>query len=325
MLSDDMKNKSKEKIRKKIKKLLPKMLVEIIEDDIPSGLNVQLIGPNLNISEFLPLQDHAKEFKGNNDIKNTILELGLDNPLFRKIRGDGNCFFRVAAIQFIEKLLEDDIELDKFSIAKSRVIIFLKELLNVKIKCNLETDNPKLEIALKDVDSLKYVLKKNISEILLEKFVLEIKHTSKKVAYRKLLDFFQEKINSISGFDIALVVFLRSWILQIYRDNLEVYKNFIYDNSAEGILKTFGLEAENVIIPIVADTLECTVTINMVHTDYKTKKTILLVEKYTGLLGKKANEDINLNMYFRPGHYECLYDRMFYKKYYKDIPGFEDL
>ena len=193
MLSDDMKNKSKEKIRKKIKKLLPKMLVEIIEDDIPSGLNVQLIGPNLNISEFLPLQDHAKEFKGNNDIKNTILELGLDNPLFRKIRGDGNCFFRVAAIQFIEKLLEDDIELDKFSIAKSRVIIFLKELLNVKIKCNLETDNPKLEIALKDVDSLKYVLKKNISEILLEKFVLEIKHTSKKVAYRKLLDFFQEK------------------------------------------------------------------------------------------------------------------------------------
>jgi len=316
----DQDDEKTQKIREKIKKLLPKSIINIIDDKTPSKFTAYLLGQHTNVSGFLPLYEHANEFKGNNDIKNMINNLGNEKPLFRKIRGDGNCFFRAAVIQYFEKLLEDNIELDKESIAQSRVIIFVKGVLQGKlIKCKLETENLDLEGALKDVDSLKEVLQKNVCEILLEKFVLEKKLKDKNLAYQKLLELIQDRINNVPGLDIALIVFLRSWIQKSYTEHLEEYKNFIYDNSAEEILKTYGLEAENVIIPIVADALECKVIINIVHTDYSTKKTTLLKEEYESLLGKNANKDITLNMYFRPGHYECLYDRGFYAKYYKDI------
>ena len=288
------------KIREKIKELLPKSIVEIIEEDTPAGIQAQVLGNTLNVSDFLPIEEHANEFKGNAEIRSAILELGQEKPLFRRIRGDGNCFFRAAVIQYFERLLADDIELEKRKIAKSRVIIFVKEILKGKlIKCKAESDNPELIAALEDTNALKNVLQKNVCEILFEKFFLEM----------KLDD------------NIALIVFLRSWILKNYKDHFEEYKNFIFDDSAENILKTYGLEAENVIIPIVADALECSVTINMVHTDYKNnKKTTVHSETYDGLIdGKKANKDINLNMYFRPGHYECMYDRSFYKQYFKNV------
>lgn len=312
------------KLREKIKDLLPTMIVELIEQDTPAGIQAQVLGNTLNVSGFLPIEEHANEFKGNMDIRNAIMELGQEKPLFRRIRGDGNCFFRAAVIQYFERLLADDIELEKKKIAKSRVITFVKEVLKGKlIKCKSESENPELVAALADTSALKDVLQRNVCEILFEKFFLEIKLGDKNLAYRELLKFIEDKINNVRGFDIALIVFLRSWIFNNYKEHFEEYKNFIFDDSAETILKTYGLEAENVIIPIVADALECSVTVNMVHTDYKNnKKTTVHSETYDGLIdGKKTNKDINLNMYFRPGHYECMYDRGFYKQYFKDVFG----
>ena len=74
------------------------------------------------------------------------------------------------------------------------------------------------------------------------------------------------------------------------------------------------------IIPIVADILDCTVMINMVHTNKDNKATTLHNVTYDGFIdGRKGNKDINLNLYFMPGHYDCIYDRGFYKQFFKSV------
>lgn len=307
------------KFLKKIKNLLPLSLVEILEEEGPYDIGNEVLGNIINISGFLPIQEIANEFKGNFEIRNIIMELGKEKPLFRRIRGDGNGFFRAVIILYFEKLLADDIQLDKKMIAKSRIITFVKEILKGKlIKCNSGTNNLDFKVALEDTDALKEVLQRNVCEILLEKFFLEVKLGDKALAYRELLKFIEEKINNVKGFDLALIVFMRSWILKFYNEHFEEYKHFIYDNSAETILRTYGSEAENVIIPIVADILDCSVTIDMIHKNQGA--TELNQVTYNGFLeSKKGNKDININLYFMPGHYDCIYDRSFYTKYFNSV------
>jgi len=317
-------DKKNAKIKKKICKELPECVIDYINGEANHKYD-KLGFTNENVSDFLPLKESASEYKGNAEIRNTIMRLSYEKPLFRKIRGDGNCFFRAIVVKYFEKLLEDDIPLDKAKIAKSKVIKFIKEVLKGElIQCKTQDSND-LNVYLEDIKSMKYILSKNVCDILYQKFFLIEQYEDEAIAYQKLLDVIQIKLNQITCFDISLVVFLRYWILHSYKEHFNEYQNFIYDDTAENILKTYGLEAENVIIPLAADALQCNVVINMIHTDYKMNKTILKVDKYEGLLERKINADFDLNMYFRPGHYEVLYDRNFYEKYYKNDQKYRDL
>ena len=71
----DQDDEKTQKIREKIKKLLPKSIINIIDDKTPSKFTAYLLGQHTNVSGFLPLYEHANEFKGNNDIKNIINNL----------------------------------------------------------------------------------------------------------------------------------------------------------------------------------------------------------------------------------------------------------
>ena len=321
----ELEKKKDEEIKKKIMAILPEFLTDLLEEEETPNKFENIFGKTDNISGFLPLRDNANEFKGNPEIKNTIMSLAKNKPLYRKIRGDGNCFYRAAVIQYFEKLLEEEIVLDKKKINSSKIIKFVIEVYKSDlIICKNEGNNRDLIDFLQDINNMKYVLNRNIAEILFHKFYFEEKYPNKKEAYKKLLDLIQEKLNTKPGLDVSLIVFLRSFILKKYKENFSIYKDFIFDNEAENVLSKFGTEGENLIIPLAADALEANVVINMVHTDRKNNKITLLVDKYEGhLSGQKKKFDIQ--MYFKPGHYDCLYEREFYGKYIEDQADFKDL
>jgi len=222
-----------------------------------------------------------------------------------------NGFFLATVIIFLEKLLEEEIECDKASINKSRVMKFCKEIVEVEmIKCKVKKFLH-LKNFLKDVDSIKLILLNNLCEILVEKIVLEKKFEDHNESYPKLLNFIQKKINDTPDFQYSLIVFLRSFIVKSCSDHFE--QN---DDDAEKILKNYERAAEDVIFQLTANTLQCNLIINSLHTD-KNKKCTLVVEKFRGSEGKMVNDDICLQMFFMPEQFYCLYDKRFTKKYYK--------
>ena len=114
----------------------------------------------------------ANEFKGNQEIKNTIMSLAEKKPIYRKIRGYGNSFYRKAVIQYFEKLLEEPIDLDKKKINTSKIIKIVEKVFKGDlIKCKFAGNNRELKI-------------------------YEEKYENKEVAYKKLLELIQEKLNT---------------------------------------------------------------------------------------------------------------------------------
>lgn len=318
-------NKENSSIHEKIRGLMP----EIIKDYIDLGDyqdNLWEQGQADNVSEFIALREYALEYRGNESIRNAVYELAKAKPLYRKIRGDGNCFFRAAAIQYFEKILEENIKMDKKfgkHLKSSKIMEFLTKVLNGKlIVCKTERKDMEIDNYLNNIEEMEKVLRRTVSQIIYQKFFLIEKLQDERKAYKELLNYVQQKINKVRSFDIALIVFLRSYILKKMEENWEFYKNFIFDNEAGIILKTYGLEAENIIIPVASDAMQSTVVVNILHTDYKINKTTLLTQEY-----KPQNEknEFLLNMFFRPGHYEMLYDREFYEKYFKDEQNLANL
>jgi len=65
------------------------------------------------VSEKLPLQQLEQEFEADPVFKSKITKLGEKYSQFRRIRPDGNCFFRAVGFRLFEKLREDATELTR--------------------------------------------------------------------------------------------------------------------------------------------------------------------------------------------------------------------
>jgi len=65
------------------------------------------------VSEKLPLQQLEQEFEADPVFKSKITKLGEKYSQFRRIRPDGNCFFRAVGFRLFEKLREDAAELTR--------------------------------------------------------------------------------------------------------------------------------------------------------------------------------------------------------------------
>lgn len=268
-----------------------------------------------NISKLSGLEDYAGEYKSPK-IKEMILKLSNHLPYMRKIRGDGNCFYRAIGTLFLEDLFKEVVTKENIKTQKGMKVlgrIFNKEI--EIIKCQTEYDCANKDLFNKILDNEKI-----IREILIRFFCIlwktKIDFENKSILSEKsknlsMIKFIVDLFNKYPLFDLSMTVLMRSMIYSFIlrnKDNNE-FKEFLFDiNETLNTLKTFGLEAENIIIPISASVLNCNIIVNALHAT-----TGLFEQRYEPKSNSKEIPS-DLNLFFRPGHYDTLY-----QNYYEDL------
>jgi len=270
-----------------------------------------------NISHLLFMKDFAKEYN-KMAIKAKIFEIAKKLPYYRKIRGDGNCFYRALGFLFLEDLYRNMITQENKKTHKA--IIFLGKLMNDKIKilkCTTDSNGEFFSNILNNVKAIKGILLRNLSILWKEKFEIDInfyKNQDEKVKFFTIIRRIAESLNKNHLFDLAIIVLMRSIIYDYIQENQnnKNFKDFLFSvEETLDTLKKYGLEAENLIIPISAYALNCIIIINVLHTS--NTETRIFEEKYQSISisQEKASE---LNLFFRPGHYDTIYPA-----YYEDL------
>ena len=270
-----------------------------------------------NISKIIPTISHSLEYS-NVLIQNKIKELSINLPLYRQIRGDGNCFYRAIGMGYLEQLFFRfwyDLQKDPKAInEKNELFQFLmkvKEMKVIEYKLSESSNQKSSKI-------IGNILKKQ--EIFYHVFLREccrlIMITYKEKNLKVLLEIIEVSFINNYLFDLSAVIVMRNIIYLTLMKNLnrEEYAPFMVNPDEYFMkLKIFGEEAENILIPITSDAIQRNIIINMVHVDRMTGKPIILREDYVPLLngvgGKKCE---NLNLYFRPGHYDLGYEKEHY-------------
>lgn len=181
-------------------------------------------------------------------------------PLYRKIRGDGNCFYRAVIIIYLDLLFFNDDcsynDLTKKKIRDSKIYAFLKKTKEIKFLDFEDNDNRRefTEI-FKEIDKMRNLILINISKLFLRKLLLQ--KENKELWFKEWQKYFINSINTNPEFDIALVLLLRSMIFDNLRTNNEKFKDFIIDiEGIKKILQTYGLEAEDMIVPLSSIAME---------------------------------------------------------------------
>lgn len=266
--------------------------------------------PRENVSPIIPTEEHRFEY-ANRAISYKILEMAEYIPHFRKIRGDGNCFYRAIGFAFIEKLLFD---LWKLPNEKNFIafVEFFKEIQGSKeemCEISLAKDyNPVLYRIIEKILQYKEVL-----EIVFLRgcsYVILLLHDAK--SHKDFRNKFEEFFSSNPLFDISMIYVFRVLIFRTLKQNLqkEEYAPFLISPEIYLTkLMIFGEEAENILVPITADALRRNIIINMIHVEKE--KAIYYKEKYAPLInGEKQVKDMQkINLYFRPGHYDLGYEK----------------
>lgn len=84
-----------------------------------------------NVTKIISLSEYEKEYQCA-ITRQKIQELKLKMPYYRKIRGDGNCFYRAVGYLWLEKLIEEDNGTEDSQLAK-----YLRLLTNEEKKFSL--------------------------------------------------------------------------------------------------------------------------------------------------------------------------------------------
>ena len=306
-----------EPLRKLIKRIELESTAENVNfEKITNNFQKNLKNANLskNISIIYELESHSMEFS-NKLIQEKIIELSKFLPYYRQIRGDGNCFYRAIGIGYIEQLF--------FQLWSEQTHhkseIYLTELLydvlegNIRlIECNLAGNYTKksyriIENILKNQKILYYVFLREISWLIMM--------TVKENDFANVLKYIENSFINNHLFDISVIVIIRSLIHATLKRNIDrpEYMPFFTDPK-EYLMKLtiFGEEAENILIPITSDAFHKKIIVNMVHMDRITEKPTLLTDKYEPLLLESYKDEKELqeiNLYFRPGHYDLGYEK----------------
>lgn len=262
-----------------------------------------------NISPLIPTEQYAEEYK-NPEIKEKIIELSKEFPFYRQIRGDGNCFFRAFGVNYLECLFKSRINIENFE--KHPAIRFNKKINKESYDFLLieDCDVKSLLPLLKNKILLKKLMKTLIICLIEKKSSLEKQKNSMddKEINNQFVEFLILLLNEKPIFDLVLVMYIRTIVLDFFennKENPELMPYFFDFEEKLKILMKYGEEADNTIVPLAGFALNKRIVINMLHTDYKQKKTIILTQKYPD----NEEELENCYLFFRPGHYDIFYKK----------------
>ena len=263
----------------------------------------QAIGPFSNLDYLL-----EESYSFDSQYKNEILDKKkiLENILFyRKIRGDGNCFYRCIIFQLFEFIILNN----KIDLLRG-IINEIYQCFENKISSNILNDK-RNKINSKLILRILIIIYLNLRDNNIEK------------AYK----IFCFSINSCKSFDLGIIWYYRftlyNYILRnqnksfspefdVFIGNLlpeqfEKNEQFLYDNFFDDYLLKLYTDAEKIVIYLTPYIFG--VKLNIFMFDGNSIQQF----NYEG----KSNLDVNLeiNIINKKAHYELLYSKQYYEEY----------
>ena len=227
------------------------------------------------ISDELPISNLTEEYKSNEEYLQSIENISKKYKTYRKVRRDGNCFYR----SFIYRLFEQTcIKNDKnlFEKIKQKII----ESKNLTQKNGYEWD-----------------VVQEFYEMFLKEYTECFNSLSSGIIPREYLD----KLFTDNEKGNYLVYFLRFCIAAYLKENKENYKGYIEDDFDEWVRKE--VEA----IDHVADQIQIMACVNYFDIGVKIEYLNKFKNEVVKLPENKPDEEFFIYLLFTPGHYDILY------------------
>ena len=227
------------------------------------------------ISEELPITKLTEEYKSNKEYLKSIESISKKYKTYRKVRRDGNCFYR----SFIYRLFE-------YICLKNDKKLFQK----IKQKI-IESKN------LTQKNGYEWTVVQDFYELFLKEFTECFYSLSSGIIPREYLD----KLFSDNDKGHYLVYFIRFCLAAYLKENKENYKSYIEDDFENWIRKE--VEA----IDHEADQIQIMACVNYFDIGVKIEYLNKFKNEVVKLPEDKPDDEFFIYLLFSPGHYDILY------------------
>ena len=227
------------------------------------------------ISDELPISKLTEEYKSNEEYLKSIENISKKYKTYRKVRRDGNCFYR----SFIYRLFEQAcIRNDKILFEKIKQKIIESKKLTEK-------------------NGYEWAVVQDFYEIFLKEFTECFNSLSKGIIPREYLD----KLFSDNEKGNYMIYFIRFCLAAYLKENKENYKSYIEIDFDEWVRKE--VEA----IDHVADQIQIMACVNYFDVGVKIEYLNKFKNEVVKLPENKSDNEFFIYLLFSPGHYDILY------------------
>jgi hypothetical protein len=293
-----------------------------------SGLNDLSLIPNISPSnsiENLVESTYAYDPKLKYQMAEEICYVKILYNKWRRIGGDGNCFYRSVMFGYLENLI-----FDKNILALQRIVTELVEKFDPEY---LNTKNLPIEIK----DPLLKIDRRLIVTIF--RIIIDILDKPGKDSINEALTCLTKSFNFSKVFDMAMILYLRYKLYEFILKNKENYFSqdfpiklgnllpfqyeteegkFLYDNFfKEDLLKLYTY-AEKIAIYLTPFVIK--MNLRVLFYDYGSDCNIQ-TKHFTCYLKDKQTLDI----LYRKAHYDIIYSKIYDQKYFEYIDHFKSL
>ena len=227
------------------------------------------------ISDELPISKLTEEYKSNEEYLKSIENISKKYKTYRKVRRDGNCFYR----SFIYRLFEQAcIRNDKVLFEKIKQKIIESKKLTEK-------------------NGYEWAVVQDFYEIFLKEFNECFNSLSNGIIPREYLD----KLFSDNEKGNYMIYFIRFCLAAYLKENKDNYKSYIEIDFDEWIRKE--VEA----IDHVADQIQIMACVNYFDVGVKIEYLNKFKNEVVKLPENKPDNEFFIYLLFSPGHYDILY------------------
>ena len=227
------------------------------------------------ISDELPISKLTEEYKSNEEYLKSIENISKKYKTYRKVRRDGNCFYR----SFIYLLFEHIcIKNDKILFEKIKQKIIDSKILTEK-------------------NGYEWSVVQDFYDIFLKEFCECFNSLSSGIIPRDYID----KIFSDNEKGNYLIYFIRFCLAAYLKENKDNYKSYIEEDFDEWIRKE--VEA----IDHEADQIQIMACVNYFDIGIKIEYLNKFKNEIVKLPENKPDDEFFIYLLFSPGHYDILY------------------
>ena len=227
------------------------------------------------ISDELPISKLTEEYKSNEEYLKSIENISKKYKTYRKVRRDGNCFYR----SFIYRLFEQAcIRNDKILFEKIKQKIIESKKLTEK-------------------NGYEWAVVQDFYEIFLKEFTECFNSLSEGIIPREYLD----KLFSDNEKGNYMIYFIRFCLAAYLKENKDNYKSYIEIDFDEWVRKE--VEA----IDHVADQIQIMACVNYFDVGVKIEYLNKFKNEVVKLPENKPDNEFFIYLLFSPGHYDILY------------------
>ena len=227
------------------------------------------------ISDELPISKLTEEYKSNEEYLKSIENISKKYKTYRKVRRDGNCFYR----SFIYRLFEQ-------ACIRNDKVLFEKIKQKIIGSKNLTEKN-----------GYEWAVVQDFYEIFLKEFTECFNSLSKGIIPREYLD----KLFSDNEKGNYMIYFIRFCLAAYLKENKENYKSYIEIDFDEWVRKE--VEA----IDHVADQIQIMACVNYFDVGVKIEYLNKFKNEVVKLPENKPDNEFFIYLLFSPGHYDILY------------------